>query len=277
MSAITRPVLRYPGGKFRIAKWTVAHFPPHSFYCEPYFGAGSCFFQKHKANGEIINDINKDVVNVFKVLRDPAQALELERLCRLTPMAYDEYLEAYEPTDDPVEAARRIIFRSCATHGIDGVFRENSGFRVMKNRESRLTTANEWANYPQQIKFFTERLKGVAIHNKPAIEVIQMIDSPDTFHYCDPPYLMESRARQNRDLYANEMGNTIAEEEDLHRELAEVLHNIEGTAIVAGYNSPLYQELYGDWKREEISARAMGNTPRTECIWLSPTIQPKLF
>lgn len=277
MNNITRPVLRYPGGKFRISKWTVAHFPPHSFYVEPYFGAGSCFFQKNKANGEIINDINKDVVNVFKVLRDPVQAAELERRIRLTPMAYDEYLEAYGPTEDPIEAARQIIFRSCATYGIDGVFRLNSGFRAKKNRESRLTTANEWANYPDQIKFFTKRLQGVIIDNRPAIDVIQQYDDAGTFTYCDPPYLMDSRARQDRALYEFEMGENEEEEEKLHRELAEVLHSLKGTAIIAGYDSPLYRELYGDWKKEVCSARAMGNSPRIECIWLSPGIQPKLF
>lgn len=87
---ITRPVLRYPGGKYRIAKWIISHFPQHNFYVEPYGGAGSVLMHKAKCQGEIYNDLDGDVVNVFRILRDLKKAKELERLLRLTPFAYED-------------------------------------------------------------------------------------------------------------------------------------------------------------------------------------------
>lgn len=126
---MTRPVLRYPGGKYKLAKWVISHFPGHEFYVEPYGGAASVLMAKPRVQGEIYNDLDGDVVNVFRVLRDPNQAQELERVLRLTPFAYEEYKNAYEPCDDPIERARRTIFRSFASIGSDGVSRKNSGFR----------------------------------------------------------------------------------------------------------------------------------------------------
>lgn len=76
---MTRPVLRYPGGKFKLAKWVISHFPGHDFYVEPFGGAASVLMSKPRAQGEIYNDLDGDVVNVFRVLRDPSQAQELER------------------------------------------------------------------------------------------------------------------------------------------------------------------------------------------------------
>ncbi len=108
---VTRPVLRYPGGKYRIAKWIISYFPQHKFYVEPYCGAASVLMRKPRTEGEIINDLDGDVVNVFRVLRDPEQAKELERLVRLTPFAYEEYKRSYDATEDPIERARRTIFR----------------------------------------------------------------------------------------------------------------------------------------------------------------------
>jgi DNA adenine methylase len=113
---ITRPVLRYPGGKYKMAKWIISHFPQHDFYVEPYGGAGSVLMRKQKVMGEIYNDLDGGVVNVFRVLRDPEKAKELERLIRLTPFAYEEYKCAYDPWDNDIEYARRVIFRLWTHH-----------------------------------------------------------------------------------------------------------------------------------------------------------------
>jgi len=265
-----RPVLRYPGGKFKLAAWVISHFPQHEFYVEPYCGAASVLMAKPRTQGEIINDLDGDVVNVFRVLRDPVSAKELERLVRLTPFAYEEYKLAYDGSDDPIERARRTIFRSFASIGSDGVSRRNSGFRGLKNNQASVTAAQEWDRWPLAISLFVNRLKGVLIEHRPALHLLKLYDRDNTLFYLDPPYVKSSRSRSSV-LYANETTD------DDHIELARVLHKIKGMAVLSGYSSSLYDELFSDWKKVMKSSTAQNGKGRVECMWLSPNIKTTLF
>ena len=269
--AVTRPVLRYPGGKYRLTKWIISHFPAHDFYVEPYGGGGSVLMAKPEARGEIYNDIYGDAVNVFRVLRDPDQAQKLEQLIRLTPCSYEEYMNAYEFCDDPIERARRTIYRSFVTIGADGVRRKNAGFRGLKNTETVVTTAHEWANYPEVTKAFTKRLRNVLIESRDALIVIKNYDRLSTLFYIDPPYVMSTRAKKSL-LYEQEM--TDAD----HIELSATLHNVKGMVVLSGYPSALYDQLYADWRKILKSATAQNGKGRVECLYLSPNINGnKLF
>lgn len=96
MKAVKRPVMRYFGGKWKLAPWITSHFPPHRIYIEPFGGAASVLLQKQKAYAEVYNDRDGEVVNVFRCLRDPVRAAELERVIRLTPFARDELTMAHQ-------------------------------------------------------------------------------------------------------------------------------------------------------------------------------------
>jgi DNA adenine methylase len=267
---ITRPVLRYPGGKYKMAKWIISHFPPHSFYVEPYGGAGSILMRKAKCQGEIYNDLDGDVANVFRVLRDPKQARKLERLLQLTPFAYEEYKTCYDACEDPVERARRTIFRSFASISSDGVFRRNSGFRGLKNNETSVTVAQEWSRYPDAIRAFVERLQNVLIEHRDALHILNLYDRPETLFYVDPPYLMSTRSRSSV-LYSTEMS-----EED-HIKLAEILHSRKGMVVLSGYPSKLYDGLYSEWRTVLRSSTAQNGHGRVESLWLSPNIRTTMF
>jgi DNA adenine methylase len=268
--AITRPVLRYPGGKYKMAKWIISHFPHHTLYVEPYGGAGSVLMRKPRSQGEVLNDLDGDVVNVFRVLRDPVQAKELERVARLTPFAYEEYKNAYGQCDDLVERARRTIFRSFASIGSDGVSRRISGFRGLKNYQTGVTAAQEWARWPDAIPAFVDRLKFVLIEQRPALHLLQLYDRFETLFYIDPPYVMSTRSKDSV-LYANEMSD-----ED-HISLANILHQVKGRVVLSGYSSALYDSLYSDWQVIKRSATAQNGKGRVECLWLSPNIKTTLF
>lgn len=270
MTKITRPVLRYPGGKFKMAQWIISHFPPHGLYCEPFGGAGSVLMQKPRAQGEIYNDLDGDVVNVFRVLRNCEQAKELEHLCRLTPFAYEEYKNAYEPSDNPVERARRVIFRSFASIGSDGVTRRNAGFRGLKNNDTSVTAAKEWSRYPNVIASFVERLQNVLIEQRDAIHLLDMYDRIETLFYIDPPYVMSTRSSSSV-MYSNELSD------DEHSKLANRLRSLQGKIVLSGYSSPLYDELYKGWRKVSKKATAQNGKGRVECLWLSPNIQPMMF
>lgn len=266
---ITRPVLRYHGGKFILAPWIIANFPAHRIYVEPFGGGASVLLRKGRSYAEVYNDLDGEIVNLFRVLRDPVQARELLRLLALTPYARDEYRLAYEPHADPVEQARRTCLRSFAGFSSGSTSGHLTGFRANSNR-SGTTPAHDWANYPATLVGVIERLRGVVIENKDACEVMRQHDGPDTLHYVDPPYPIVARSASaakhlaNNPLYRYEMTD------DQHRALADVLHSLRGAVVLSGYGCQLYDtELYPDWRRVTRAALADGAAPRTEVLWLN--------
>lgn len=265
----TRPVLRYHGGKWRLAPWIISHFPPHRVYTEVFGGAASVLMRKSRSYAEVYNDAWGVVVNVFRVLRDPAQAQELERVLRLTPFAREEFEQAGDDClsqiDDPIERARRTILRSFAgfsSASTNAAFA--TGFRANSTR-SGTTPAHDWMHYPNMIRLFTTRLQGVVIENRPAIDVLLQHDAPDTLHYVDPPYPHCTRNMQRGNAaYAHEMTD------DDHRELAGVLHGMQGAVVLSGYACELYDaELYSGWHRVEQLAYGDGAVKRMEVLWMS--------
>ena len=265
-----KPILRYHGGKWRIATWIIDHMPAHRIYVEPFAGAASVLLRKPRANVEVVNDLHGRLVNVFRVLRDPVLAARLERLLRLTPYALLEYRQAREIADDPVEDARRMLVLGYQAHGSTGPCGgKMSGWR-RGLRPRGPSSADEWARVPDHIEWWTQRLQGVFIEHDNAFNVIPRWDTPDTLFYVDPPYLEQTRATK--------LGNYAYEMSDgEHRKLSELLHNVQGMVILSGYPSPLYDHLYSDWHRVERKSIADNRRPTTEALWISPNAHRDLF
>ena len=160
--APTRPVLRYHGGKWRLAPWILSFFPLHRIYVEPFGGAASVLLRKPRSFAEVYNDLDAEVVHVFRVLRDPAMAAVLREQLELTPWSRREFYDAYQPTEDPVERARRTIIRSFMSHGTTSRRRNRTGFRAKAYRQNQ-TGSQDWVNYPPMVEFFVERLRGVTM------------------------------------------------------------------------------------------------------------------
>lgn len=267
-----RPVLRYHGGKFLLREWVISHFPQHRVYVEPYGGAASVLMGKPRAKAEIYNDLDGVVVNVFRVLRDPAQAAALERLLRLTPFSREEFNYCYEYADDnncdPVEQARRTIVRSFMGYGAGSATRvDRTGFRSRQTDPHYHLPSHDWATYHDAIRSFTDRLQGVVIESRPAAWVMQHFDGPETLHYVDPPYVREVRGTPRMD-YRHEMSD------DDHRDLAAVLHGLQGKVVLSGYPSDLYTELYGyGWVQRYRTTHNSRAHKRQECLWLRNVTQ----
>ena len=265
MTAPTRPVLRYHGGKWRLAPWIIGHFPAHRVYVEPFGGAASVLLRKPRSYAEVYNDMDGEIVNVFRVLRNPTQARELERLLRLTPFAREEFELSYITDGDPIEQARRTIARSFMGFGSNAL-NHATGFRSNSNR-SGTTPAHDWMHYPDLIPAFCERMAGVVIENRRAADTMQAHDGPQTLHYVDPPYPHETRGADMERNYRHEMTD------DQHRELAACLRNLRGMVIISGYPCELYdQELYPDWRRVERQAHADGARDRVEVLWINGNV-----
>jgi site-specific DNA-adenine methylase len=196
---LSRPLLRWHGGKWRLAPWIIGHFPPHRVYVEPYGGAASVLLQKPRSHGEVWNDLDAGVHNLMKVLRE-GHAAELAQQLSLTPFSRREFELSYLPADDPVEAARRMVVRCFMGFGSSASNpKRRTGFRSNSMRSGTIP-AVEWTNYPFALLDLAERLMGVVIESRPAIEVMAQHDSLDTLHYLDPPYMFETRTDRARGL-----------------------------------------------------------------------------
>jgi DNA adenine methylase len=255
---VRRPALRYFGGKWRIAPWIISHFPPHRIYCEPFGGAASVLLRKERSYAEVYNDRDGEVVNLFRVLRD--RSADLGALLENTPTARDEYDLAHEPSDDPVEQARRTIIRSFLGFGAASLTRASkSGFRARVS--SNRNPAADFHSYIGLLDQFRERLRGVIIENRDAIEVMEQQDGPDTLHFVDPPYVHGVRTA-GKHGYRWEM--TDAD----HERLCGFLQTLGGMVVLCGYDNPIYGGL--GWGTSVKKTCADGGRERTEVLWMNP-------
>lgn len=286
----TRPVLRWHGGKWKLFPWVVQHFPTHRIYVEPFGGAGSMLIRKDRVYAEVYNDLDDVVVNLFRVLRDEAKATRLIEHLRLTPFARQEFMDALDVAEDDVERARHLIVRSfmgfgsnahssspvADKNGFESYTRpdreadayRSTGFRANSNR-SGTTPAHDWGNYPDALALVVERLRGVIIENRPAIDVMRQHDGGATLHYVDPPYMPDTRSPANKYDLKHRMYRHELTPDD-HRELLASLRSLEGMVVLSGYPHQLYDEMLPDWRRVACKALADGARERTEVLWINP-------
>ena len=261
-----RPLLRYHGGKGQLAPWIVSHFPQHAAYCEAFGGGGSVLLAKPRATErEVYGDLDEEIVSLFRVLRDPLLSLALEEQLRLTPYARSEFEASYERSADPVEQARRTVTRSHLGFGSGAATGADTGFRQGSARRGDLAAI--WARVPDRLPGFVARLQGVVIERMDAFELLRREDRDGCLHYVDPPYVLGTRKVSNpycKKGYRYELSDAD------HEALAETLHGLAGMVVLSGYPSDLYDRLYGDWRREEKTARDAVSSPRTECLWINP-------
>jgi DNA adenine methylase len=267
-----RPVLKYPGSKWRIAQEIVNLLPEHRTYVEPFFGSGAVLFNKPKSRIETANDMDLDVVNLFKVIRD--HSIELARLVEMTPFARYEYDQVFENALDPcneIEKARRFLIKCWMGHG----FRTN-GYKVgwkndVQGRERSYALWN-WTRLPEWVLASVDRLKEVQIENRPALEIIERYNYENVVIYADPPYMLGTRTAKQ---YKHEMVD------DDHIELLEALKKHKGHVLLSGYESDLYNSMLEGWHliRMDGYAEYVGTHGREECLWMNfrPSVKIGMF
>ncbi len=248
-----KSVLKYPGSKWRISNWIISHFPNHRVYCEPFFGSGAVFFNKEPCYIETINDIDGEIVNLFKVMRDFPE--ELSRLLWATPFARDEFDACYEKADSPIEQARRTLVRYHQSYGTC-----NSSKETWRNVQTPggPRTATMWNFLPERVLECCERLKEAQIENTDAIDLIRRYNRSDALIYCDPPYLSSLRKKH---MYRHEVP------ESYHRALLGELKSSKAMIVISGYDNDLYNSELADWRTDEKQTTAQLGLYRVEKIW----------
>lgn len=254
-----KATLKYPGAKWRIADFIVSRLPKHHSYVEPYFGSGAVLFNKPQSNIETINDLDNNVTNLFRIVRDSPE--NLAKAIILTPYSRDEYENSYVKNDneDLVEKARKFLVRQWQGHGFRaGAYKAGWKNDVQGREKSYVNLC--WNRLPDTILQACKRLKQVQIENRPAIEVIKRFNYSNVLIYADPPYLLSTRSGKN---YECEMTNAD------HEELLETLRNHKGSVIISGYDNEMYNEYLKGWQTDTINTFAEHARPRTEKIWMN--------
>lgn len=251
-----KSILKYPGAKWRISDWIISHLPPHKVYLEPFFGSGAVFFKKEPSYIETINDIDGNIVNLFRVCREQPQ--ELARLMNLTPFAREEFQNCYEiEVDDDIERARRTLVRYHQSFGTCNSSK-NSWRNVQTHGGPRCATM--WNDLPDIIINCCERLKNAQIENTDAITLIEKYNNPNTLIYCDPPYLQSLR---KRNMYKNEMS------QEQHVNLLETLCRSSSKVVISGYDSEIYNDILRGWRTVEKPTTAQLGLHRVEKLWMN--------
>ena len=263
-----KSILRYPGSKWGLAPWIIGFFPEHHSYLEPFFGSGAVLFNKEHSDIETINDLDQDVVNLFECIRKDPERIASE--VYYTPYSRVVYENAYttHASTDPYERAVQFLVRcnmSCGHKTNTKVGWKND----VAGREKAYAAKN-WAELPESLQEVADRLRGVQIECRPAAELIKKFNSPDVLIYCDPPYILSTRAGMQ---YKCDMTD------DDHAELLDALKRHKGPVLVSGYASELYDRSLSDWHRETVQARNQLAQPRQEVLWMNfvPMHQEKLF
>ncbi len=261
------------GGKYSHLDWLLPLLPATVHYCEPFGGSGAVLINRKPSPVETYNDIDGELVNFFRVLRE--RKSELLEAIGLTPFSREELRIAVRGETEGVsdlERARRFFVRARQVRtGLAQTASEGRWAHCKLTTRSEMAGAvSRWLGSVEGLSEIAQRLLRVQIENAPALEVIRRFDSPDTLFYCDPPYVHESRS--DTKAYAYEM----TDEE--HRKLSGALHSVKGKVALSGYHSVLMDELYGDWQYVEAPAKKAHSTntgpdnnkqSRTEVLWVN--------
>lgn len=254
------------GGKYSHLDWLLPVLPQTNHYCEPFGGSAAVLVNRQPSPVETYNDLDSEIVNFFKVLRERKE--ELVEAIVLTPFSREELTRACREDTlglEPLERARRFYVRARQTRTGLAQTASPGRWATCRNTSRRGMggAVSRWLGSAPDLVWIAARLLRVQIDNRPAAEVIRAYDSPDTLFYCDPPYPHESRGDSK--AYAFEMTNPE------HCALAAVLHGIQGKAAVSGYRCDLMDQLYGTWKRIDAPEKLCHSTKelRQEALWIN--------
>ncbi len=244
-----------------MASWIVNQMPEHEVYLEPFFGSGAVLFNKSAARIETVNDLDGNIVNLFKVIREQPDALA--RAIELTPYSRQEYYHAFEKLEKDLtelERARIFLIRCWMARG--GKTSDRTGWR--HNIDTVTVNAiPDWNGLPDTILQATKRLKNVQIEHQDASTLIGRYNREDCLIYADPPYVLGTRTKRH---YAHEM------KDEQHIALLETLNKHNGYVLLSGYDSDLYNDLLKGWSKLTKMATTDAATSKQEVLWINPAV-----
>jgi len=281
---LNAPVQWY-GGKGNMLAKLRPLIPYNQLYVEPYGGAGSVLLDREPSPVEIYNDLDDRLINLYRVLQDINQSVELERRIKATLYSYSEFGRAIEilksSTECPIEKA--WAFFVAQNQGFSGKAKTQGNWsRAFSSKRGHADTVNSWQMRQSLFPRWRERIEHVQIDGRDALTVLKYWDSKKTVFYCDPPYLHRTRSKGHCNIYAHEQDDTH------HEKLVDLLLTLNGAVVISGYDTPIYSRMDdAGWVRTEFQTAchaagrvrvsklqgkgaALKHTSRTEIVWQNP-------
>jgi len=276
---LRNPII-YFGGKGNMVTKLLRLIPPHDVYVEVFGGGASLLFAKEPSKIEIYNEIDQNIVSLFKVIKDINLANKFQLLATLTPYSREEFSFCKENLDNCNnlldKAYTLFIISRQSFSGSMGAW----GTSLTTSRRGMANHISSYLNTLLSIPDLSNRLTNVKILEKDFRVVIPQLDSVNTFFYLDPPYVPSTRRNGG---YKHEM--TIEDHEDLLK----LIVNIRGKVMLSGYDNELYKSYLDGrdgWHRIDYKTAcyAVGKTrnsglqgngmallkqPRTESVWIN--------
>lgn len=254
------------GGKYSHLDWLLPLLRSTcQHYCEPFAGSAAVLLNRSASPVETYNDMDGEVANFFRVLRDKSE--KLVKAISLTPFSREEFAIACKLDErlSDVERARRFYVRARQVR--TGLAQTASIGRwancMNTSRQGMSGVVSRWFGAVDALPEIAARLLRVQIENRPAIDVIKLYDSRSTFFYCDPPYVHVTRGDSK--AYGHEMTN------EQHAELAHILNSVKGKVALSNYDCDLMNRLYPSkcWKKFVSPEKTIHSTKgkRSEVLW----------
>lgn len=266
------------GGKGRLLKQILPLIPYGDCFCELFGGAAAVLTNRERSPNEVYNDLDGLCVNFFRCLQDPRRFRRLRRRLRSTPYAVEEFVHATELLDtseDPDELAWAFFVGQNQVVG--GMYAKGASRGNWGRGLARSSVAGQWVRRVGRLKVWRDRMMGVQIDNKDALECLAFWDTPQTVFYLDPPYAPDSRR-------SGKYGHETTSE--FHARLVEAVLGCKGAVCLSGYASPIYAplgEAGWDIKKFRVTCGAGRSNPRqrppgavkeerqrTEILWRNP-------
>ena len=269
---VTQP-LKWHGGKSYLSEWIISFMVSHLHYVEPYAGGLAVLLRKNPEGvSEVINDLDGELTNFWRVLKDNGLFEQFIRQVEATPFAQSEFEDAAEasPDDSPVDRAVKFFIRCRQSR--QGLQKDFATMSKNRTRRGMNEQVSSWLTAIDGLSEIHERLKRVVILNEDAVTLIRREDSHNTFYYLDPPYLHETRVTTNN--YSFEM---TAED---HERLLVAMTELKGKFLLSGYRNDLY-DAFADrhgWTRvdREIDCKASSakeKPKRIESLWMNYRVE----
>lgn len=250
--------------------------PEHRIYVEVFGGGGSLLLAKPPSLVEVYNDLDGRLVNLFRVLRDPDQFAEFERLACFTAFSRQEFDEAKAGLEEGNPVERAWKFYVVGRQSFSGLL-ETWGYGRSSSARGMAGQCSKWIGSIEGLPELHLRLMRVQIERDDWRKILKRFDSPETFFYLDPPYVPKTRKSGG---YKHELS-----EKD-HAELVEKCQKLEGKVLLSGYPNEIYQPLEATWRMMtwRTACHAAGRTrgtkilgvgsalakqSRTEAVWMN--------
>lgn len=228
-----KPIIPWMGGKRRLADEVLAHFPPHKCYVEPFCGAAALYFAKPPGEIEILNDINGDLVNLYRVIQYHLEEfVRTFKWCLISREEFERQLKTRPASLTDIQRAARFFYLQKLSFGAKVTGRS---FGVSKTSRPRLNLLR----IEEDLSGAYLRLCGTVIENLRWSVCVEKYDSSETLFYLDPPYY-------------DTAGYGVAFGVEQYHQLAKAMHEIKGQAILSINDHPEIREIFKAFPFTEV-------------------------